>query len=169
MTGKGGDGEKSENHQKRRDIGKRIVGIDPGKEKHQACVIDGEGISAGRSRLLHGQPYTTRGCGRAKGPWRIRSRDDLVCLVVETACNVWRTIEAEYVSSGLYRSPGESPTTTEIRQRNNDYRRLTPKDALLVAINARGGITSHRQYTPEINKLRRLALPTALAKDDRKP
>ena len=73
--------------------GKRIVGIDPAKEKHQATVLDEGGIQRGSSFTF---PVSYEGYHEKL--WKELRKilgnyntDDLI-FAVETSCNLWKTI-----------------------------------------------------------------------------
>jgi len=152
--------------------GKRIVGIDPAKEKHQAAVLNEEGIQMGRSFSF---PVSHEGyseklwkeIGKILGDY---GTEDLA-FAVETSCALWKTL-TDYLSQRGYTVLMVNPLTTYHSRplMNHDFSKTDPKDALLIATNARNGnYTVYQHFTPEINKLHRLSITyDKLTKDRQK-
>jgi transposase len=146
---------------KKRLSGKRIVGIDPAGHTHQAAVIDEDGVQMGRSftfRVSY-QGYTEKlwkELGRILGSY---GPDNLV-FAVETSCALWKSI-TDYLSDQGYAVELVSPLTTYHSRplMNHDFSKTDPKDALIIATNARNGsYTEYRRYSPKINALHRLSI-----------
>ena len=141
-------------------IGKIIIGIDPGKETHQASVLDRFGVhqksftfqvnSDGYMKML------------IKKLDKIISTDDYkdIVFAIETSCNLWQTL-AHYLHYSGYPVLFVSPLTTHHSRSfiNHDFSHTDPKDALLIASNARSGYFDFYQtYSPEINAMHELSL-----------
>lgn len=141
--------------------GKYIVGIDPAKAKHQAVVIDPDGIQLGKSFT-----FKTDHSGYTEMLWKkigkvlekINPED--VVFAIERSCNLWLTLSDYLVREG-YKVLLISPVVTR-RSRpfiNQDFSRTDPKDALLVASSARDGYFNYyRKYSPEIEAMHRLSI-----------
>jgi len=163
-----------EKHMEKKQMlsGKRIVGIDPAKEKHQAVVVNEKGLQQGRSfsfPVSH-EGYNEKlwkGLGKVLGAY---SADDLV-FAIETACALWKTL-ADYITAKGYTVLLVNPLTTYHSRplMNHDYSKTDPKDSLLIATNAyQGNYTVYQHFTPEINKLHRLGIvQSKLTKDRQK-
>ena len=152
--------------------GKRIVGIDPAKEKHQATVVNEDGIQQRRSFSF---PVSYEGYHEKL--WKELRKilgnyntGDLI-FAVETSCALWKTI-TDYLSREGYTVLLVNPLTTYHSRplMNHDFSKTDPKDALLIATNAyNGNYTVYQHFTPEINKLHRLSITyDKLTKDRQK-
>ena len=147
---------------KRRLIdGKIIVGIDPAKAKHQAAVIDPTGDQVGKSFSfdVSTQGYTTT-------LWQKllqivpNCNPDTTDFAIETSCNLWITL-ASYLCHEGYRILLVSPLTTYHARPivNHDFSRTDPKDAFLVASNAKQGYFDfYETFSPQSNALHRLSI-----------
>jgi len=77
--------------------GKKVIGIDPGKEKHRAAVVNEQGVQIGNSFS-----FQVSYKGYHEDLWtkikRILGACDYkdVVFAVETSCNLWKTI-TEYL------------------------------------------------------------------------
>lgn len=154
--------------------GKFIVGIDPAKAKHQATVIDPDGVQLGKSFT-----FKTDHLGYSETLWKkigkilekvnpVRYNQSLshgvnpeeVVFAIERSCNLWLTL-ADYLTQAGYKVVLVSPVVTR-RSRpfiNHDFSRTDPKDALLVASNARDGYFNYyRKYSPDIEAMHRLSI-----------
>lgn len=140
---------------------KNLVGIDPSKKKHQAAVLDKNGIQIGN-------PFTfkTNYKGYNEDLWKRLGKivpdftPDNVVFAIETACNLWQTIAFHLAASG-YTVLLVSPLTTKHTRpaMNHDFSRTDPKDALIIANNARDGYFDYyREFTPHINAMHRLSI-----------
>jgi transposase len=139
---------------------KIIVGIDPGKEKHQAAVLNRLGV--------HQKTFTFKvsSQGYREILWkkldRVISADGYKdsIFAIETSCNLWQTL-AHYLHYSGYAVLLVSPLTTYHSRSfiDHDFSHTDPKDALLMASNARSGYFDFYQvYSPEINAMHELSL-----------
>lgn len=141
---------------------KHIVGIDPSKEKHQAAVIDSNGIQIGKSftfKTTH-QGYTIDLWKRLNQRIPHTVDDENIVFAIETSCNLWQTL-AFYLSSKGYTVLLVSPLSTKHTRpvMNHDFSKTDPKDSLLVANNARDGYYDYyREFTPHINAMHNLSI-----------
>ena len=141
--------------------GKTIVGIDPAKTKHQAAVIDTHGVQLGKSFS-----FDVSLDGYTKTLWQkltqvlpTYGRDSTV-FAIETSCNLWLTL-AFYLHHEGYQVLLVSPLTTYHSRpmASHDFSRTDPKDALLVASNARQGCFDlHEDFPPLGNAMHRLTI-----------
>jgi transposase len=141
--------------------GKVIVGIDPAKTKHQAAIIDTHGVQLGKSFSfdvsLDG--YTRTLWQKLTHMLPTCSRQTTV-FAIETSCNLWLTL-AFYLHHEGYRVLLVSPLTTYHSRPmvNHDFSRTDPKDALLVASNARQGFFDlYEDFPPLSNAMHRLTI-----------
>ncbi|HQT91113.1 MAG TPA: transposase [Candidatus Kryptobacter bacterium] len=147
---------------KRRLIdGKFIVGIDPAKAKHQAAVIDpaGDPVAKSFSFDVTSQGYTTV-------LWQKllqivpNCNPDTTDFAIETSCNLWNTL-ASYLHNEGYRVLLVSPLTTYHSRPivNHDFSRTDPKDAFLVASNARQEYFDlYERFSAQSKALHRLSI-----------
>jgi transposase len=157
---------------KKRLSGKRVAGIDPASKKHQVAIVDEEGIQIGRSFSfpINYKGYTEtlwKGLTHILGTY---NPDNLV-FAIETSGAIWKGI-TDYLTDQGYTVLLVSPLTTFHTRpvMNQDYSKTDPKDALLIATNARNGsYAEYRRFNPEINCARRLSITYAkLVKDRQK-
>jgi transposase len=141
--------------------GKYVVGIDPSKDKHQAAVIETDGIQLGKAFT-----FTTTHQGYHCDLWKrlnkiIPNTDkEHIVFAIETACNLWQTL-AFYLKATGYHVVLVSPLSTKHTRpvMNHDFSKTDPKDALIVANNARNGYFDYyREFTPQINAMHRLSI-----------
>lgn len=141
--------------------GKVIVGIDPGKERHQATIVDGEGIQRGKS-FSFGVSHE----GFNVTFWKkvesalVEYAAESVAFAIETSCNLWKNI-AHYLDAKGYTVLLVSPLTTHHSRPliNHDFSRTDPKDALLIATNAyNGNYDLYETFTADINRLHQLSI-----------
>jgi len=150
-------------HQERKRwiTGKKVIGIDPAKEKHQVTVLDERGIQMGESFSIN---VTHKGfnedlwkkLGKILGEFR----KEEVVFAIESSCDLWRVF-AGYLHRRGYTVLLVSPLITSKTRAtiNNDFSKTDPKDAFLVAENAQGGkYNEYKRYCPEINKLHSLCI-----------
>ena len=146
---------------KRKSIAEKIiVGIDPGKESHQAAVLDRLGVHL-KTFTFKVSPQGYRTVLWKKLDKVIANEDykDVV-FAVETSCNLWQTL-AHYLHYSGYTVLLVSPLTTYHSRSfiDHDFSHTDPKDALLVASNARSGYFDFYQvYSSEINAMHELSL-----------
>lgn len=131
-----------------------VVGVDPAKARHQAAIVDHQGIQLGPSFSF---PVSYEGFHHTL--WEKIGRQVPACnpealaFAVETSCNLWQTL-AHYLHSCRYTVLLVSPLTTHHSRPflNHDFSHTDPKDSLLVACNARSGYFDfYRDYSVEIN------------------
>jgi transposase len=143
-------------------LDKYIVGIDPGKDKHQAAVLDHNGIQIGKS--FH---FKKSFKGYDTDLWKRLNKliphtvdDQHIVFAIETSCNLWQTLAFYLMSMGytvLLVSPLSTKHTRPVM--NHDFSKTDPKDALLVASNTRNGYFDYyQQFTPQINAMHRLSI-----------
>ncbi len=146
---------------KRNIAGKKVIGIDPAKEKHQLTVLDEQGIQMGKSF-----PINVSHKGFNEDLWEKlgkilgKFRKQEVVFAIESSCDLWRFF-AGYLHSKGYTVVLVSPLITYKTRStiNNDFSKTDPKDAYLVAENAQSGkYNKYMSYSPEINKLHNLCI-----------
>jgi len=144
--------------------GKYIVGIDPSKAKHQATVIDNNGIQIGKAftfKTTH-QGYQHDLWQRLQQIMPSIENENIVFVPLsgKTACNLWQTLAFYLKAKGdtvLLVSPLSTKHTRPVM--NHDFSKTDPKDALIVANNARDGYFDYyREFTPQINAMHRLSI-----------
>ncbi len=131
---------KIKRHQQKKEgiAGMIVVGIDPGKEKHQAAVINEYGIQIGNSFT-----FRTNNKGYRVTLWKRVEKiigecnPDKVIFAVETSCNLWITITDYLIKCG-YKVVLVSPLTTYHSRPliDHEYSKTDPKDAFLIGKNA---------------------------------
>lgn len=141
--------------------GKYIVGIDPAKAKHQATLIDPDGLQLGKSFT-----FKTDHLGYTETLWMKLGKvlekinPETVVFAIERSCNLWLTL-SDYLHRKGYKVLLVSPVVTR-RSRpfiNHDFSRTDPKDALLVASSARDGYFNYyRKYSPDVEAMHRLSI-----------
>ena len=122
-------------------FGKMIIGIDPGKGRHQAVIIDSAGIPTGKSFS-----FSVSYDGFRKKLWEeinkqlVNYTSSELLFAVEASCNLWQTISS-YLRLEGYDVVLVSPMCTKQSRvmLNNDFSKTDPKDALLIALNAQRG------------------------------
>lgn len=121
-------------------INKYIVGIDPGKKSHQAVIIDAHGMRCGKPISLSNsrsgyENFITKVKQRTQ-----ESNDQKMVFAIETSCNLWLTL-LHFLKEKGFAVILVSPLTTRHSRPmiNHDFSRTDPKDALLIAGNARSG------------------------------
>jgi len=125
---------------------KVVVGIDPARERHQAAIIDGNGIA-----LCKPFSCKTDASGFSKlftqlSILEVKVNPNTCVLAIERSCNLWQTL-AHYAYGKGYPVVLVSPVTTK-RSRpffNHDFSKTDPKDAMLVASNAQSGYFDYFQ------------------------
>ena len=135
-------------------MGKIIIGIDPGKYRHQAVIIDANGIPIGKTFS-----FSVSYEGFRKKLWEEINKQianyissDLL-FAVEASCNLWQTISS-YLRMEGYDVVLVSPMCTKQSRvmLNNDFSKTDPKDALLVALNTRNGYYIKMRIYPRNSK-----------------
>jgi transposase len=156
--------------QKKRFIaGRYLVGIDPAKAKHQAQILDPDGLPVGSafSFTTSYSAYNHRLWqalqARLPAPLAELPRHeflDHLVFAVEASCNLWPTLtgylEAQHgrvVMVSLFSTCHYRPA------QSGSFSRTDSKDAFLVADLARQGSFHFREhYTPDEQALHRLAI-----------
>jgi transposase len=122
---------KKHQERKRTIAGKKVIGIDPAKEKHQVTVIDENGIQMGDSFSIN---VTHKGfnedlwekLGKVVG--KIRKQE--VVFAIESSCDLWRVFASYLYSRGNTVVLVSPLTTYKTRPTiNNDFSKTDPKDA----------------------------------------
>jgi transposase len=140
---------------------KTIIGIDPGKTRHQAVIIDAGGIPIGKT-FSFSVDYT----GYHEKLWREINKQipdyssSSLLFAVEASCNLWQTI-VHYLRLAGYEVVLISPLCTKQSRvmLNNDFSKTDPKDALLIALNAqRGYYIGIRAYSERSNNMHTLSI-----------
>jgi len=141
--------------------GKHIVGIDPAKAKHQAVIINADGLQLGKS-FCFDVSYE----GYTNTLWKKvtfllpRCHPENIIFAIETSCNLWMTL-VFYLKSEGYTVVMVSPLTTHLSRpmAHHDFSRTDPKDALLVASNAHHGhFDLYQEYSTSSNAMHRLGI-----------
>jgi transposase len=141
--------------------GKFIIGIDPAKRKHQAVIINPDGLQLGKSFA-----FDVTHEGYTKTLWKKVTLLIPKCnpvntvFAIETSCNLWMTL-AFYLKNEGYIVLMVSPLTTHLSRpmAKHDFSRTDPKDALLVASNAQQGhFDLYKEYSSSSNAMHRLGI-----------
>ena len=141
--------------------GKHIVGIDPAKKKHQAVILNPDGLQLGKS-FCFDVSYE----GYTKTLWKKvtfllpKCNPQNTVFAIETSCNLWMTL-AFYLKGEDYTVAMVSPLTTHLSRpmAHHDFSRTDPKDALLVASNAHyGHFDLYQEYSTSSNAMHRLGI-----------
>ena len=137
---------------------KNIIGIDPGKKKHQAAVLNIQGIL-----LAHPFTFKHSYLGFHKTIWNKITKllpdcnPENTIFAIESSCNLWQKL-AHYLDNKGYQVVLVSPLTTYHSRpmMNHDFSRTDPKDALMVANNARDGYFDlYQRYSTFIEAMHR--------------
>jgi len=152
-----------QSYQKKRSnvADKTIIGIDPGKSRHQAVIIDATGIPIGRtfSFSVNHKGYHEKLWNEIKKQLPDYSSLNLL-FAVEASCNLWQTI-SDYLRLEGYSVVLISPMCTKQSRvmLNNDFSKTDPKDALLIALNTqRGYYIEMRDYSERSNNMHTLSI-----------
>jgi len=150
--------------------GKTVIGIDPGKDRHQAVVIDGHGIMKGKpfSFGVNQKGFNEKLWNGIRMATEMDKPEDTV-FAVETSCNLWVTI-TDYLRRQGYTVVLVSPLSTHHARplMNHDFTKTDPKDALLIASNAQNGNYDHyREFSAGTKRLHQLSLTYSKLMKDR--
>jgi transposase len=135
--------------------GKYVVGIDPAKAKHQAAIVDTEGVQLGKSFS-----FPTSDAGFRIALWKNIAKSLPDCnpentvFAIETSCNLWQTLTWYLHCVCGYTVVLVSPLSTHHERpiMNLDFSRTDSKDAFLVASLARrGAYTLYEQFSTQSN------------------
>jgi transposase len=159
----GGKKMKFKIYQKKKTFiqGKTIIGIDPGKNNHQASIINEHGFQQGKSFFFKVSYESFH-----ESLWnKITSfipdpTPSKVVFAVETSSNLWNTI-AHYLNEKGYTVLLINPLTTYHSRplMSHDFSKTDPKDAFLVAKNAfEGNYNFYQNFPPEVNELHQLSI-----------
>jgi transposase len=142
-------------------VDKILVGIDPAKIKHQAAVLNKNGIQVGHSFVFK-KTYS----GYTEELWnklrqillQFNSKD--VVFAIETSCNLWQTLASYLYKKGFFVLLVSPLSTKHSRPiMNHDFSRTDPKDALLIANNARDGYFDfYKEFNDHINAMHNLSI-----------
>jgi len=142
-------------------VDKIIIGIDPGKARHHAVIINANGIPTGKTFS-----FSVSYDGFRKKLWEEINKQienytssDLL-FAVEASCNLWQTI-CSYLRMAGYEVVLVSPMCTKQSRvmLNNDFSKTDPKDALLIALNTqRGYYIKMRTYPGNSNDMHLLSI-----------
>jgi transposase len=140
---------------------KTIIGIDPAKRKHQAAVLNPMGLQMGNDFSFKNSHE-----GFQSELWKklaalgIRPDPEKMIFAIELSCNLWQNL-ANYLHGQGYKVVLVSPVTTK-RSRpfiNHDFSKTDPKDAILVASNAKSGYFDYFvSYSEHIKALHQLSI-----------
>lgn len=148
--------------EKRRFIsGKTIVGVDPAKQRHQAAILDADGLQIGNPfAFAHNvQGFTEKLWGKLR-QYLDECNPETLVFAIETSCNLWQVLSYYLVTEG-YQVILVSPLTTKHSRPlfNHDFSHTDPKDALLIASNARDGYFDfYRTFSAAIDAMHQLSL-----------
>ena len=152
-----------QSYQKKRSkiTGKTIIGIDPGKSRHQAVIIDVSGIPVGKtfSFAVDHKGFHEKLWNEIKKQLPDYSSSNLL-FAVEASCNLWQTI-SNYLRLAGFEVVLISPMCTKQSRvmLNNDFSKTDPKDALLIALNTqRGYYIEMRRYSKISNNMHILSI-----------
>ena len=133
-------------------LGKPVLGIDPGKQKHAGSVLDASGVQQGNAFRFEvsreGYDETLwKQVGKRLDAW---GPEDIV-VAIETSCNLWKTAAHYFYGKG-YRVALVKPLVTHHSRplMKQDFSRTDPKDAFLVADNAqKGHYDTFKVFSPD--------------------
>jgi len=137
-----------------------IIGIDPGKKTHHGVIIDKHGMRCGKPLSFSN---SRRGFDdfitKVKQQTQESNVKDFV-FAIESSCNLWLPL-LHFLKDHRYNVVLVSPLTTRHSRPmlNHDFSRTDPKDALLIADNARNGhFDFFIEYTDEQQALHALSI-----------
>jgi transposase len=140
--------------------GKFVIGIDPGRDRHQACVLNPQGVERRNFTFtVNRQGFDEIMLKTLSLYLNLQDKASFV-FAIETACNLWQCL-AHFLSARGYSVVLVNPLTTYHSRAlpAHDYSKTDPKDALLVASNARHGYFDwYRTYSAEINAMHQLSM-----------
>jgi len=139
---------------------KIIIGIDPGKNKHQAAIINHYGLPISNSFTFANTKPGYLKLLKKVSQQTAKSNDKNIIFSLETSCNLWCTLSYFLRSSG-YDVLLVSPLTTKHSRPliNHDFSRTDPKDALLIAGSARDGYFDfYQDYSSDIKAMHNLSI-----------
>ena len=140
---------------------KTVVGIDPAKRGFQAVALNPNGVLLSTPFKFDADHH-----GLHHSLWNNLSRrlekfnTENLLFAVETSCNLWQPL-CFYLQQCGYRILLVSPLTTKHSRPlvSHDFSRTDPKDALLIASNARDGYYDfYEGFTPHSAAMHRLSI-----------
>jgi transposase len=140
---------------------KIVVGIDPAKRGFQAVALNPNGVLLSTPFKFDADHH-----GLHHSLWNNLSRrlekfnTENLLFAVETSCNLWQPL-CFYLHECGYRVLLVSPLTTKHSRPlvSHDFSRTDPKDALLMASNARDGYYDfYEGFTPHSSAMHRLSI-----------
>lgn len=139
---------------------KYLVGIDPGKKAHQAVIINCNGMRCGNSfSFVNNQRGYVNFITKVKQQTQGINAQNII-FALETSCNLWLTL-MHFLTVKGFSVVLVSPLTTKHSRPmlNHDFSRTDPKDALLIADNARSGhFDFFTRYTADQQALHTLGI-----------
>jgi transposase len=139
---------------------KYVVGIDPGKARHQASILDKNGILLGKSFTFSNSLRSYHSFLQKVKMQTQDVNDENIVFAIETSCNLWITLTYFLRNLG-YEVLLVSPLTTKHSRPmiNHDFSRTDPKDAFLMASNAqRGYFDFYKEYSDEVKGMHALSI-----------
>lgn len=135
--------------------GKTIIGIDPSKGKHQAAVIDANGLPVGK-------PFSFKDSHSGYHQRLARQIEPLENFIfaVETSCNLWQRL-AHHLHGQGHSVLQVSPMATHHARpsMSGAFSRTDVKDAFLIAMIAwQGNYVPFRTYSDEVTARHELSL-----------
>jgi len=143
--------------------GKAIVGIDPANDKHQAFILDENGIAVGKSFS-----FSNNSKGIRERLWlQLRRRlpsekisPDHLIFAIEASIDFWQVL-ADYLNRKGYQVVLISPLTTKKTRSlpSYDFSRTDPKDSRMIAENtAKGYFHAYTNHSDSIKAMKTLSL-----------
>ena len=149
-------------HQKRQALaGKFVLGIDPGKEKHNGAMLDPSGLEQDRafSFPVSREGYDTTLWEQIQRRIQNCGPENLV-VAIETSCNLWVTL-AHYFHEKGYPVLLVNPLTTYHARpmMHHDFSKSDPRDAYLVADCAqKGSYHLFQTFPPHLKAAHQLSI-----------
>ena len=168
----GGNNMKFKLYQKKKSFvqGKTIIGIDPGKNNHQASIINEYGLQQGKSFSFKVNYHSFHESFWKKVTSIIPDPEPLkVVFAIETSANLWNTL-AHYLNEKGYTLLLINPLTTYHSRplMSHDFSKTDPKDAFLVAKNAlEGNYNFYQNFPHDVNELHQLSITYDKLRKDR--
>jgi transposase len=140
---------------------KIVIGIDPGKQKHQAIVINTFGDSIGSSFSFQHNYYGFHTTLWKKLKERVNTVDsEKIVFAVEISINYWQKL-CHYLHEQGFTVVMISPLATkhERPKMSNSFTKTDPNDSLAIANNARQGYFNfYNVYSDHIQAMHRLSI-----------
>ena len=150
--------------------GRKVIGVDPGRDRHQIAILSENEEQLGKSFSIpvSYEGYEDKLMTKLKlsiGEFDISE----VVFAIETSCNLWKTLSA-WLSMKGYMVVMVSPLTTRSSRplMGHDFSKTDPKDAYLVGLNAqRGHYDDYKIYQPNIKSMHHLSIVWSKLTKDR--